>query len=397
MKKFLPGLICLAGTACLYCCSSEYDIFENDVEQISDQFSVAEARAYFERTAEDLRGVTIGAGHTHAPVTKALPAPTKSRAAGVDSSVVEGRQTDDNGLAVSIEIPLAVQGTPLQAAVSEKRNGRKPSSYLSTGLSKLILKKNVETGETFYFIATFIPDSACFAKRKQDIKNYRYMKDADYSGLVILSNEHGEYLSAFLRKDGRQQRVKLSRGIPQSERASQGEDSVLMRLNLGQTPSAMLMRTNDSEDGPVDIGFVCSGCGTSYPYATLCEICYPIIVTPDQNPDPSGPHTFCTNPECPYGGGVNCNGLCGYGGGGGGSGSGGGGGGTPSTPGIPVGMHTDLLDKSKFVGYKQAGSDCMKAAKAMMDNYKCPYGSSANVYQLMWQLPNNVLIHYGDD
>ena len=73
MKKFLPGLICLAGTACLYCCSSEYDIFENDVEQISDQFSVAEARAYFERTAEDLRGVTIGAGHTHAPVTKALP------------------------------------------------------------------------------------------------------------------------------------------------------------------------------------------------------------------------------------------------------------------------------------------------------------------------------------
>ena len=99
--------------------------------------------------------------------------------------------------------------------------------------------------------------------------------------------------------------MKLSRGIPQSERASQGEDSVLMRLNLGQTPSAMLMRTNDSEDGPVDIGFVCSGCGTSYPYATLCEICYPIVVTPDQNPDPLGPHTFCTNPECPYGGGRN--------------------------------------------------------------------------------------------
>ena len=103
----------------------------------------------------------------------------------------KGRQTDDNGLAVSIEIPLAVQGTPPQAAVSEKRNGRKPSSYLSTGLSKLILKKNVETGETFYFIATFIPDSACFGKRKQDVKNYRYMKDADYSGLVILSDERG--------------------------------------------------------------------------------------------------------------------------------------------------------------------------------------------------------------
>ena len=210
MKKFLPGLICLAGTACLYCCSSEYDIFENDVEQISDQFSVAEARAYFERTAEDLRGVTIGAGHAHAPVTKALPGADEVEGGPVlTPQWSKGRQTDDNGLAVSIEIPLAVQGTPLQAAVSEKRNGRKPSSYLSTGLSKLILKKNVETGETFYFIATFIPDSACFAKRKQDIKNYRYMKDVDYSGLVILSNEHGEYLSAFLRKDGRQQRVKL--------------------------------------------------------------------------------------------------------------------------------------------------------------------------------------------
>lgn len=226
------------------------------------------------------------------------------------------------------------------------------------------------------------------------------MKDADYSGLVILSNEHGEYLSAFLRKDGRQQRVKLSRGIPQSERASQGEDSVLMRLNLGQTPSAMLMRTNDSEDGPVDIGFVCSGCGTSYPYATLCEICYPIIVTPDQNPDPSGPHTFCTNPECPYGGGVNCNGLCGYGGGGGGSGSGsgsGGGGTFPSQPGIPVGMHIDLLDRSKFVGYHQTG-DCLLTAKAIMDNYglKGQYGGSNHVYQLMWE-ERGMLKHYGVD
>lgn len=35
------------------------------------------------------------------------------------------------------------------------------------------------------------------------------MKDADYSGLVILSDERGEYLGAILRKDGKQQRVKL--------------------------------------------------------------------------------------------------------------------------------------------------------------------------------------------
>ena len=103
MKKFLPGLICLAGTACLYCCSSEYDIFENDVEQISDQFSVAEARAYFERTAEDLRGVTIGAGHTHAPVTKALPGADEVEGGPVlTPQWSKGRQTDDNGLAVSI-------------------------------------------------------------------------------------------------------------------------------------------------------------------------------------------------------------------------------------------------------------------------------------------------------
>ena len=330
MKKFLPGLICLAGTACLYCCSSEYDIFENDVEQISDQFSVAEARAYFERTAEDLRGVTIGAGHTHAPVTKALPGADEVEGGPVlTPQWSKGRQTDDNGLAVSIEIPLAVQGTPLQAAVSEKRNGRKPSSYLSTGLSKLILKKNVETGETFYFIATFIPDSACFAKRKQDIKNYRYMKDADYSGLVILSDERGEYLGAILRKDGKQQRVKLRRCIPESEKPQDVTDNVLMRLNLSQkAPIALLAGTNDSEernDDEIKDG-ICLGCGQPLNGFDYCQNpnCGGVeVVGPplQPRPDPIWPG-LCTNPNCPYGG--HCNGLCDHAGIGGGGDNGGG-------------------------------------------------------------------------
>lgn len=66
-------------------------------------------------------------------------------------------------------------------------------------------------------------------------------------------------------------------------------------------------------------------------------------------------------------------------------------------PGISAGMHTDLLDRSKFVGYHQTG-DCLLTAKAIMDNYglKGQYGGADHVYQLMWE-ERGMLKHYGVD
>lgn len=47
--------------------------------------------------------------------------------------------------------------------------------------------------------------------------------------------------------------------------------------------------------------------------------------------------------------------------------------------GIPAGMHNDVLDKSKFVGYHQTG-DCLLTAKVIMDNYglKGQYGGGGS-------------------
>ena len=107
------------------------------------------------------------------------------------------RQTYENGKVVTLEVPLRVGGTPLKAWSPRKADGHAGSVDGSTVTMKLILQKNIETGNKRYFIATFIPDSSCYNKRKDMKTPYRFMRDRDYSGYVIISDVEGRYLASY--------------------------------------------------------------------------------------------------------------------------------------------------------------------------------------------------------
>ena len=78
------------------------------------------------------------------------------------------------------------------------------------------------------------------------------------------------------------------------------------------------------------------------------------------------------------------------GGGTGGGGSGGSGGGTsPGTGGGTILPDTDLTNQDHFVGYDVSG-DCMAGCRSIMANYGVATGSSANVYQLLYERNGNL-------
>lgn len=83
------------------------------------------------------------------------------------------RQTYENGKVVTLEVPLRVGGTPLKAWSPRKADGHAGSVDGSTVTMKLILQKTSKPEINAIFIATFIPDSSCYNKRKDMKTPYR--------------------------------------------------------------------------------------------------------------------------------------------------------------------------------------------------------------------------------
>ncbi|MBS1415278.1 hypothetical protein, partial [Alistipes sp.] len=192
----------LAGTTAVvlffHCCTNDPCDYGGDVgEKASEHFPAQEARAYFEQTAEDLRMVHIGCRHEHGDCGHGHGQSTKGILNEVEQAALmtplwnDLRQTYENGKVVTLEVPLRVGGTPLKAWSPRKADGHAGSVDGSTVTMKLILQKNIETGNKRYFIATFIPDSSCYNKRKDMKTPYRFMRDRDYSGYVIISDVEG--------------------------------------------------------------------------------------------------------------------------------------------------------------------------------------------------------------
>ena len=203
----------LAGTTAVvlffHCCTNDPCDYGGDVgEKASEHFPAQEARAYFEQTAEDLRMVHIGCRHEHGDCGHGHGQSTKGILNEVEQAALmtplwnDLRQTYENGKVVTLEVPLRVGGTPLKAWSPRKADGHAGSVDGSTVTMKLILQKNIETGNKRYFIATFIPDSSCYNKRKDMKTPYRFMRDRDYSGYVIISDVEGRYLASYLHRNG---------------------------------------------------------------------------------------------------------------------------------------------------------------------------------------------------
>ena len=334
----------LAGTTAVviffHCCTNDPCDYGGDVgEKASEHFPAQEARAYFEQTAEDLRMVHIGCRHEHGDCGHGHGQSTKGILNEVEQAALmtplwnDLRQTYENGKVVTLEVPLRVGGTPLKAWSPRKADGHAGSVDGSTVTMKLILQKNIETGNKRYFIATFIPDSSCYNKRKDMKTPYRFMRDRDYSGYVIISDVEGRYLASYLHRNGGRMEVGMRQ---RSTDENADTTDVIDRLYMSTPTLALVTRSSDSEsDGNEGFGYcpfcnsisvwgVCpNGCGIEVTpsYCSVCGflsercVCCPICkhhpctcFSQEGSIDVGyGGEFKCTNPGCLF---QFCNGEC---------------------------------------------------------------------------------------
>lgn len=337
--------------ALIFICSCQSDPYDNaefpSATNSSSKFSPQEARSYFERTAEDLRAVSFR--HTHSMQTKSSICEQPESQEVFTPLWNDLRQTDENDLCVTMEIPLETRGGPLLGWCESHLTGDRPGGVSPVAIaSNLVIKKNIETDDIFYFVATFIPDPTCARERKGQKHPYRFMMDRQYSGYVVISDVTGEYVTAFLHRNGSHCQVHLR--IPESEQPTDSSE-VTDRLRLA-TPGAELMtRSADSEQD--ETRYYCAYCNWQIVNGSCpnpnckpvevvaCPVCHSqeCVCCPvcKSYPCKCNPKT-CTNANCPYGG--YCNGLCSTGSGGGTGGGGSTGGGTTGGGGTPGGNIT---------------------------------------------------------
>ena len=167
-------------------------------------------------------------GHGHGQSTKGILNEVE-QAALMTPLWNDLRQTYENGKVVTLEVPLRVGGTPLKA------------------------------GNKRYFIATFIPDSSCYNKRKDMKTPYRFMRDRDYSGYVIISDVEGRYLASYLHRNGGRMEVGMRQ---RSTDENADTTDVIDRLYMSTPTLALVTRSSDSEsDGNEGFGY-CPFCNS---------------------------------------------------------------------------------------------------------------------------------------
>lgn len=316
-----------------YCCTRDEPVPVG--RTTAGQFSSGDARAYFEATASDLRTVELpggncseGCAHGHAhdgPATRSV--------AGLDS-VESGpvltplwdkaRQTGDNGYVVTVEVPLRLGGNALEAWSTEYRDSLMIWCR-SEATSVLVLQKHAGTDSIRYFVATFIPDSACYAARRKLADPYCYYKDPKFEGYTILSDVAGRYTEAYLHHRGHKVKVRLN--APGTVRDT---TQIIGGLSLSRTTPAQMLRSVDSE---VYYSYYCDKCDQTYIGWAGCPV-HPVEITgPPNCPRCNKPYSACICCRnccrypciCPGGGSTG-----GGGGGGGGEGTGGSGGSLPN-------------------------------------------------------------------
>ncbi|MDR1742195.1 MAG: hypothetical protein LBR48_00010 [Dysgonamonadaceae bacterium] len=93
----------------------------------------------------------------------------------------------------SMEVPL--RGGAYSLA-EYRTNGSKQTYGMQ---SLLMLHKNPDTGEVFYYVATMIPDTG---KERPKDANYRIIGSSGFNGFVVYSAVTGEYLCSVLKQGG---------------------------------------------------------------------------------------------------------------------------------------------------------------------------------------------------
>ncbi len=392
-------------------CNYELDYPVPSDAEIAAEFGISEAQHYFEQHATDL-----------SPLNFAYEVQTRAAHLTQLEFIPEWSKAVWSGhKAVSlIEVPILSNST---YGVKERhfKNGKQVyRKYHQIERRLVVARRN--TGETDMFVITIVPSSTSDGNIAESMKNFRYLGGGDFTGKVFCSTLEGEFVKAFGYTDGKMNgTLTVMKRTQLKERAGENvmEEYSSFRIeeyipdmaspysfneggfsggiiggggtggNTGVTPggSTKCPHGNNESSCPycleevvvtacpychVQNGCrcpkclycgkkerecrctVCTRCGHKMPECT----CY-IYPNPDPDPDPIP---------------------------GGGTGSG------DSENNGTILPNVDLMNEKHFVGY-DVSNDCMKGCNAIMANYGVSSGSSANVYQLLFER-NGVLEYY---
>lgn len=361
-------------------------------------FGISDAQRYFEQNATDLSPLNFA----HEVKTRAEHLTQLELFPVWKQAVRSGHR----GVSL-VEVPILSNSVYWSRELHFK-NG-KPVFKKFQQISRRLIVARRSTGETDMFVITIVPSSTFKGNVAKSMENFRYLGGGDFTGNVFCSTLEGEYVKAFGYKDG-----KMMGTLTVMRRSQLAEHSVEDSLEeyssfrideyLPQAAETYAFYEGGSSGG--------GGGGTTGGNTGGSNTC------PHGNNENSCPDCMeevvviacpyckttggCTCPKCLYCGKkepkcecsicTRCNHkmpecICYI---------------YPNPDPIPGGGDSgnegqilpdvDLMNEEYFVAFSTY-NNCMSVCKAIMANYGVSPGSSANVYQLLFER-NGVLEYY---
>lgn len=189
-------------------------------------FTVSQARAFFEGNATDLREVSFG---------------KEALSRSVDCSNITpdwgSAKITQTGKITTVEIPLKGDACKI-ARTSKMTNSKTLHGFTSRVTTKLVVQKHVEVESPRQFVVTMI-DGLSRGLQKNETSNC--YGTSDFSGYVIVSAVTGEYLESFQSDNGCWTRVYMAPGTKEDLEDSRnvgihllGGDASLATYSMGE-------------------------------------------------------------------------------------------------------------------------------------------------------------------
>lgn len=410
MQKRKLSILGVLLSFILYSCSEEMEIPQPTGETVPVKFGITDARHYFEENATDLAALrfkeTVATKNPNQPILELSP------------DWKFAMQSGHSGVSL-IEVPIRSNSYNIYTETVFKKGKKILNKCYETRRRLIIARRN--TGETDMFVITLVPLPTAGGNVIKSMENFRYLGGGDFTGRVFCSTLDGKFVKAFGYTNGQLNGTLLVMKRSELEKhADEGWNQHYSSINLQEG-----VRTRagtyvfDEGNGNPDVcihgykdgtcpicmdevvvvacpychtqnGCICSKCFYCGKKESACTCmrcvkcrnkmqectCY-LYPDPEPNPKPE------PNPNP------------------------GGGGGevipppqpepdpNPDPEDITILDDVDLTNQDNFVGY-DISHDCMAGCRSIMANYGVATGSSANVYQLLYER-NGVLEYHDTD
>lgn len=214
----------------------------------SSNFTIADAKDYFEDNATDLRNVSFNSEVISRSFERENVTPDWKSA-----------KITQTGKIITVEIPL--DGDVCKIARTSRMNGAKKLYGFATKVTtKLVVQRHAESGICRQFVVTLV-DGLSQSFLKNETRNY--CDKTNYSGYIIISAVTGEYLESFRSINGRWERVYMAPGT--KEDLEDTRNASIHLLGADASSATYSFGEGGSER--------CPNCGNVLSMCTCCKNC----------------------------------------------------------------------------------------------------------------------------